>query len=203
MTTRVSAIVLAAGQSRRMGAADKLALACAGQPLIRRALAPLAACALVDELIVVVRPGHELPLDGLGCTVLVNPDCREGMGASLRAGVSAATPGAAAYLIALGDMPWITTALLTTLIEAFFAAGKPILVPVHQGRSGHPVVFDRALREQLLQLRGDVGAREIIRQRPDEVARFETGQRAVVLDVDTPADLVADPAVAMRRGSHA
>lgn len=192
MSGRVSAILLAAGRSRRMGA-DKLALRYAGEPLIRRALAPLVDCPLIDEVIVVAQPEHGLPLAGVRCTVVASPEHDEGMGASLRAGVRAAAATADAYLIALGDMPLLTAELVRALVDAYFAARQPILVPVYEGQQGHPVIISAALRDELLVLGGDVGARELLRERAGEVARFITDQRAVIADVDTPADLARLP----------
>jgi hypothetical protein len=89
-------------------------------------------------------------------------------------------------------MPEITAEIVTTLIEAFRRSGKQILVPTYQQRNGHPVIFAGVCRPNLLQLTGDQGARQMIREHPELVEHFETPQRAVVIDVDTPEDLRMD-----------
>ncbi len=111
------------------------------------------------------------------------------MGASLRAGVRAVPADAEAYLIALADMPGITPGLIAALLAGYAASGRRILVPVHGGRRGHPVVMGRELRAALLAVRGDVGARAIITAHPEWVAELETADEAVLFDVDRPADL--------------
>lgn len=186
-----SGILLAAGSAARMGT-DKLLLPYKGRRLIDCALAPLVNCRLIDEVIVVVRPGFDLLHDDPKCRLVVNPDHRAGMGSSLRAGVAAASAAADALVVSLADLPELTSALVTMLIEAFLHSGKPILVPTYQQRHGHPVIFAATCRPDLLRLGGDRGARAMIREHPELVQYYPTSERAVVQDVDTPVDLGAD-----------
>jgi molybdenum cofactor cytidylyltransferase len=185
-----SAILLAAGSAARMGA-DKLLLPYKGRRLIDFALTPLLDCALVDEVVLVVRPDLDPALDHPKCRIVANHDHREGLGSSLRAGVRAVNPAADAYLVSLADMPGVTVDLVATLIDAFRQCGKPIIVPVYQQRHGHPVIFNRACRDELLRLGGDLGARQLIAEHADWVEYFPTQDHAVVYDVDTPEDLMA------------
>ena len=184
---RVVGILLAAGSSRRFGG-EKLLAPWRGRLLYEHALEALLASPAIVEAIVVVQPGFATPPARPRCRFVMNPDHEEGMGASLRTGVRAA-PGAVAYLVALADMPGITPGLIASLIACHAAAGKPIVVPVCGGRRGHPVMIDAGLREALLQVTGDIGAREIIHAHPEWVAQFETDDVAVLFDVDLPADL--------------
>jgi CTP:molybdopterin cytidylyltransferase MocA len=187
---RVAAILLAAGSSTRFGG-EKLLAAWRGRPLYEHALEALLASPAVAETLVVVQPGFALPPARPRCRFVVNPGHAEGMGASLRAGVRAAPADADAYLVALADMPGITPALIASLVACHAAADTPIVVPACGGRRGHPVIFGAGLREALLAVAGDVGAREIIRAHPEWVREFETGDEAVLFDVDRPADLAA------------
>lgn len=199
---RVAAILLAAGSSRRFGG-QKLLAPWRGRPLYEHALEALLASPAVTEIIVVVQPGFAVPPARQRCRFIENPEHAEGMGASLRAGVRAAPADAEAYLVALADMPRITPELVAALVAGHAAAGRPIMVPVHGGRRGHPVVMGRELREALLAVTGDVGAREIIRAHPGWVAELETADEAVVFDVDLPADLVVgEDAVARPERAH-
>lgn len=187
---RVVAILLAAGSSTRFGG-GKLLAPWRGRLLYEHALDALLASPAIVETLVVVQPGFAVPPARPGCRFIVNPDHAEGMGASLRAGVQAAPADADAYLVALADMPRITPALLASLIACHASAGKPIVVPLCGGHRGHPVMIAAGLRETLLAVTGDVGAREIIRAHPEWVAEFETEDAAVLFDVDVPADFPA------------
>jgi molybdenum cofactor cytidylyltransferase len=185
---RVVAILLAAGSSRRFGG-EKLLAPWRGRPLFEHALDALTGSPDIGTTIVVVQPRFPAPPASPRCRVVENPEHEEGMGSSLRAGVRAAPEDTDAYLVALADMPRISSALIGTLIAHYRAAGKSIVVPVHRGRRGHPVMLGRELREALLGVRGDVGAREILREHPEMVGEFETADEAVLFDVDLPGDL--------------
>lgn len=187
---RVAAILLAAGSSTRFGG-EKLLARWRGRSLYEHALEALLASPAVVETIVVVQPGFAVPPARPRCRFVENPQHAEGMGASLRAGVRAASGDADAYLLGLADMPRITPGLIAALIAGHEAAGEPILVPTRGGRRGHPVLVRAGLREELLAVQGDVGAREIMRAHPEWVAEFETEDEGVLFDVDRPADLAA------------
>jgi molybdenum cofactor cytidylyltransferase len=187
---RVVAILLAAGSSARFGG-EKLLAPWRGRRLYEHALDALLAAPDVSETLVIVQPGFALPPAPPRCRFVVNPDHAEGMGASLRAGVRAAPADAEAYLVALADMPKITPGLIASLVARHAAIGKPIVVPVCSGRRGHPVIITAGLRGALLEVTGDVGARELIRAHPEWVGEFETDDEAVLFDVDRPADLAA------------
>jgi molybdenum cofactor cytidylyltransferase len=185
---RVCAILLAAGSSRRFRG-DKLTAPYHGRPLYRHALDALVSCPAVATTVVVVHPLFAAPVGLPRCRFVVNPDHAEGMGSSLRAGARAAPEDAEAFLVALADMPAITSALVTALVG--FAARSPhrIVIPEHRGRRGHPVLIRSELRGELLAIRGDVGARGVIGSHPDLVGCFETDDPAVGFDVDVPADM--------------
>jgi len=184
---RVVAILLAAGSSRRFGG-RKLLAPWRGRPLYEHALEALIASPAIAETLVVVQPGFATPPARPRCRYVENPEHEEGMGSSLRAGVRAAGE-ADTYLIALADMPAITPALIVALVACYREAGRPIVVPVCRGHRGHPVMIGAALRDALLAITGDVGAREIIRAHPDWVGVFETEDEAVLFDVDVPGPL--------------
>ena len=189
---RVVAVLLAAGSSRRFGE-DKLAATHRGLPLFEHALGALLASPEIGSTVAVVKPGSSLASPRPGCTWVENPDHAEGMGASLRAGVRAAPADADAYLVALADMPGVTPRLVAELVGAFRASGLDFLVPVHRGRRGHPVLLSARHRAALLEVGGDVGARELLASSPDRVCWHPTEDPAVVLDVDSPADLAGAP----------
>ena len=182
-------ILLAAGVSARMGGANKLLLPWRGEPMVR-----LPARALVEAGLrpVIAVLGHEAgavgrALEALPVRTVFNPDFREGMGASLRAGVQALPPDAVAVAVALGDLPALSAPIVRAVVAAFRASPRGIAVPVFRGRRGHPVVFDlERYRPALLGLRGDRGARDVVAAHPGDVLEVPVDDPAVIRDVDTP-----------------
>jgi len=190
--------VLAAGSSRRMGA-DKLSLPWGDGTVLDAALRPFLGLPEIDEVVVVVR-GGAAPVFAPGrATVLVNENAVEGMGSSLRVGVGGADPGAEAYVLALGDMPELGADLVADLLAAWRSSGKGILVPVFEGRRGHPVVMSGRYREALLASSGDVGARGVLAKNEWDTVLHRVNDPAVVTDLDTRE---GHQALAARRDSR-
>jgi len=188
----VSALVLAAGRSSRMGGRDKLLEPVAGAPLLRHVVEALSASA-VDEIVVVLPPdpGERLAaLAGTEVRVVTNPRAAEGMGTSVGAGVTGLRADADAVLIVLADMPEVTATDFDRLIAAFDPAeGRAIVRAVTEaGRPGHPVLFGRRFFEPLRALEGDRGARSLIEDDPEFVADVILPGAAAATDLDTPED---------------
>ena len=189
---RVAAIVLAAGQSARMGA-NKLLEQVAGQPMIRRTVAAMRQAA--DETIVVTgRDAAEVQaaLQGLPLRFVHNAQYKEGLSASLRAGLGALTPDTDAAVIALGDMPLVTPDVVRRLIAAYSPAEhRSVAVPVFGGVRGNPVLWGQQHFEALRGLSGDRGARGLFETLADEIVEVAVVDDAVLLDADTPEALAA------------
>ncbi|MFT3808735.1 MAG: molybdopterin-binding/glycosyltransferase family 2 protein [Micropepsaceae bacterium] len=189
---RIAAIVLAAGRGQRMGATKQLARIGA-QPMVRRTAESVRA-AQVEQVVVVT--GHEAEdvgaaLRGLDVTIVRNPAFAEGLSTSLRAGLEALPPHCDAALIALGDMPAVSAADIDRLIAAFDPAeGRSIVVPIHQGKRGNPVLWSSAYFPEMTALTGDAGARRLLTDYAEAVVEVELGP-SVLTDIDTPADLAA------------
>lgn len=187
---RVSALVLAAGASRRMRGVDKLLEPVAGLPLLRR-VAEAARASQADEVVVVLPPAGEARravVEGLGVTPVVAAEAATGMASSIRAGLAALDPAAEAVLLLLADMPEIGAAEIDRVIAGFYPEeGREIVrATAEDGTPGHPVLFGRRFFESLAALSGDAGAREILRAAPDFVTEVPTSGRAAVTDLDTP-----------------
>ena len=187
----VSAVLLAAGASSRMGAENKLLLPWGDRPVLAVVVDALTGAAL-HEVVVVV--GHEAGtvasvLERYPVRVATNSDFAAGMAASLRTGIEAVDAAAAGYLVALGDMPGITAGLVDLLCRRFAEAGESaILLPVNKGRRGHPVVFARRYRRELLALSGDRGARSVVDSHPESVVEVPVSAPGIFADVDTPEE---------------
>ena len=193
MTVHVTGILLAAGRGRRFdpaGLRNKLLQPLAdGEPVVVASARKL--LAVVSRVVAVVPPddgGVGARLSALGCDVTLCPDADSGMAASLthaiRHSLQNGAPGA--WLVALGDMPYVDPATLQALAAAL-AAGAPIAAPVLDGRRGNPVGFGAMHLQALLALRGDQGARGLLQTCPvTDIAVPDTG---ILRDVDVPDDL--------------
>ena len=178
----IAAVVPAAGGSTRMGR-PKMLLPLAGRTVLATVVARLLEAPL-DRVVVVlgreageVRARAGLP-DDPRVAVVENPGWRDGLSSSVVRGLHAC-PEAGAVLVALGDQPGVEPEVVRRLVEAW-RAGSRLAVPVRGGRTGHPALFDRSLRDELLALTGDVGARAVLIRHWDEAAR---------VDAPIPADL--------------
>lgn len=187
----IAAVVLAAGASRRYGA-HKLLLPVQGQPLIRRTVEQVLASRVEGVVVVLGRDAEAVrqALAGLPVRCVVNPDYREGMSSSLRAGIEALGPEVEAALIVLGDQPSVGPEIVDRLIESYRNAGKPIVVPSYHGVRGNPVLFAASLFPEIREVQGDQGAREVISRDPGRVLEVAFALPAP-RDVDTPEDYEA------------
>jgi molybdenum cofactor cytidylyltransferase len=188
MATKVCGILLAAGASKRFGS-DKLMHSLAGQTTVATtALANLRAA--IPHVIAVVRPGTaklEHLLSEGGATVILCANADEGMGASLATAVRASGE-VAGWVIALADMPYVRPETIAA-ISASLADGAAIVAPTYRGARGHPVGLSARFRAQLEALRGDEGARALLKEHAGLVKLIEVNDPGVCRDIDTLSDL--------------
>lgn len=181
-------IVLAAGASRRLGQPKQL-LPVGGTPLIRRVTE--LALSLPAAAVAVVLGAHaeriRPVLAGVPAEIILNPDWAEGLAASVRLGVGfAEEKGADAALFLLVDQPFVTGTLLNQLLETYRQTGQPLVACDYGTEQGVPLLVASRFFGELAQLRGDRGARALLRQYPNLVATvpFPEGLQ----DLDTPED---------------
>ena len=191
---RIAAIVMAAGESRRMGDRNKLLIPVDGVPMVVRAVET----ALASEAgPVIVVTGHQADavraaIGDRAVIVTHNPDHAAGMSTSLRAGLRAVPPDCDGALVLLADMPTIRPDHLNRLIAAFNPVeGRAIILPTAQGKRGNPALFARRFFKDMQQVTGDRGARPIIADHGDQVCEVALDDEAIFLDVDTPEALAA------------
>jgi len=188
----LTAIVLAAGASTRMGA-QKVLLPYRGQTVLGAILSQVPRD-VVGEIIVVT--GHErraveehlerLQLPGV--VAVHNELHAQGMLSSVRAGLRAVRPESPGYLLLLGDHPHVTRAIIEQLHAAWRAAGMTIAVPVFQGRRGHPLIFHRRYRDDILHHFDDCGLRGLLQRASGAVCEWPAPDASVLEDMDTPED---------------
>lgn len=187
-TVIVAGVLLAAGAGRRFGGDKLLAPLPDGTAIGIRSARTLRGS--VDRAVAVVRPtdlelARRLAAEGL--EVVPFPGSEAGMGASLAFGASA-TREAGAWVVALADMPFVGPETVDEVVRRL-RAGVFIAAPVHRDRRGHPVGFCAALRDELIALDGDSGARSLLARHADRVETFECGDPGSLLDIDSLDDL--------------
>lgn len=185
---KVSAIVLAAGLSKRMGEENKLFL-----PILDKAMIDWVVEAIdashADEIILV---GSESSLGQLQkwksnrIQLVENKNYRSGMTSSIQVGVSVANEEG--FMICLGDQPRIQTDTYDQLIEAFSENPDSIILPFHEGQKGNPVIFPSSFREEVLNHQEPEGCKEIVQKNADLIVKVEVNDTGVLLDVDTRED---------------
>lgn len=201
---QVAAIVLCAGQSRRMGATNKLLLPIDNRPLIAHTVDALLSTA-VRPIILVTGHDSDAVLTALGdrvhkrgVRVVHNTDYAAGMSTSLRIGLTAlaqadAEAGRAGTgpcdgaLVCLGDMPHVRPAHIEGLLAAFDPAdGREVIVPMYEGRRGNPVLWAARFFPEMQLLTGDTGARSLLQRHTDVLCTVPMADDGVTVDVDTP-----------------
>jgi molybdenum cofactor cytidylyltransferase len=189
---QVSAVILAAGKSTRMGRPKQL-LPLGGTTLLARAIENARSAGLVEIVLVLgafaeaIR--RQLPqalLEGL--KVVVNQAYAQGMATSLREGLSALDPQSAAALIILGDQPLIRPQTLRQIVAAYHRSGAQIVIPSHEGKRGNPVLLGRPLFSEAMALEGDTGCRAIFPNHLDAILEVEVEDSGILLDIDDQGD---------------
>lgn len=183
-------ILLAAGAGRRFGEPVSKLLA-GSPPLILHTLATLrAGLGSAVPILAVVRPeatALQVLLADQGIDVTVCPEADAGMGTSL-AYAAAQVDETRPVMVALGDMPAIAPATLAA-VQSALLDGASLVQPQYQGQRGHPVGFHARWLPALRALRGDTGARQLLRDHSDALLTLPVDDPGIVLDIDTPAQL--------------
>jgi molybdenum cofactor cytidylyltransferase len=188
----IVAVVLAAGASRRMGQANKLTVPIDGTPMVARVVDALRQSGIRKTFVVT---GHapEAIRDALvdrEVELVHNPDHEEGMGSSVRTGVSAIGDEVDGVLIALGDMPWVSAEVIGRLVDAFSAGGDlSIYIPMFGRKRGNPVLWSSRHFPELRQLSGDVGGKALFHTHAAAICYVDVESASVNIDVDTPEAL--------------
>lgn len=183
-------IILAAGESRRMGSPKQL-LKFDGGTLLSHAVDSALASGAESVVVVLGANAAQIrsSLDATRVQVVENTEWEAGMGSSIRAGLQAldaAVPGVEAAVYLLCDQPHVKTETIHSLVAAQLVTGKAVIASAYAGHIGVPALFTRAIFPELLALRGPEGAKSIIAAAPDRVAAVPFGDGAI--DIDTPID---------------
>lgn len=190
MTGLIGAVVLAAGQSRRMGQ-PKLTLAWGEQTVIAQVVHTLLESG-IQEIVVVTGGSHEAveaALAGLPVRFAHNPHYADAeMLTSLQIGIRALNPDCLALLIVLGDQPTLDAGVVREVVEGHLTSGGRLVVPSYQMRRGHPWLVQRALWPELLQMPPDQTMRDFVHAHAEEIQYVTVNTPGILQDMDTPED---------------
>lgn len=200
-TGPVTGIVLAAGASTRMGR-NKLFFEFEGETLLRRAVRHAAEAGLEPVIVVL---GHEADrareaLADLPCQPVVNPDYARGINSSVRAGLRMVPDDAAAAVVVLADMPFVTTSMIATLVERFHESTAPLVVSDYGGVNAPPALYTRSLFDELLSMEGEGCGKQVVKRHRSEALSVSWPPEALT-DLDVPEDYDRVKAIAGSRTS--
>jgi molybdenum cofactor cytidylyltransferase len=186
--TRITAVVLAAGKSTRMGVVNKLLLEIDGCSMVEHVIKALED-SNANEIIVVTGYQDEhirAALKGHDIRFVFNPEYASGLSTSLVTGLNALGHEVDGVLMCLGDMPRVTADNINQLVDAFNPdAGDEICVPVYQGKRGNPVLWSRRFFSEMSEVHGDVGAKHLIGEYEESVCEVMMAEAGVLIDFDT------------------
>jgi len=185
----ICALVLAAGESRRMGT-PKLLLPFGDKTIIEHIVDNINQSE-VDKILVVLGSHREEIQNKLAdrpVSTVVNHRYREGMLSSIQIGFGALPKDTAAALVCLGDQPFIPFSVIDALIEVYQKTKRGIVLPVYQKKRGHPLLIDIKHKQEVLNLSPDIGLRALVHKYPQDVQEAEVDTPHILKDIDKPED---------------
>jgi molybdenum cofactor cytidylyltransferase len=185
--TGVSGILLAAGEAKRMGTLKQV-LPLRKTTMLEQTVNNLVASHIDDTIVVLGYKAEEIKLllANLPVNIVINPDYRAGISTSITAGIKALKSETAAIMVLLADQPFIETSTINLLLKEYLHHKKGIIIPTYHGQPGHPVIISLKYKGELLALRGDIGAREIVSRHQEDILEIEIDSPGIVIDIDTP-----------------
>ena len=185
----ISAIKLAAGESKRMGQLKQL-LPFRGSSILGQVMESLLQSQVAEAIVVL---GYQVEkimpqIAREAVKIVVNPDFEQGMSSSIRCGLSHISEAADGVMIVLGDQPLIEKETIDLLMGKNRQSERGIILPVYKGIKGHPVIFKMKYKDELMRLTGDIGGKEIIERHPSDVLEVEVDSESVVIGIDAESD---------------
>ena len=185
----ISAILLAAGQSKRMNGQNKLTKEIEGRPLITHSVKNILESS-VNELVIVLGYQKEIIEKIIGknkkLKFIFNKDFKSGMASSIKIGINHLPKSSKSFFICLGDMPKVNSVIYNQLIK--FRNRKDIIVPNYRNQQGNPVLFNKSMIKEIMNIKGDVGAKKILELNKTKILNLEINDQAIVKTFNTQED---------------
>ena len=182
----ISAILLAAGQSKRMGDENKLVKNFQGIPLIKHSVRNILA-SFIGELIIVL--GHQKEIieklidKNEKIKFVFNQDFESGMATSIKTGLNHLSEETEAFFICLGDMPMVNKDIFNLLIKS--KNNREIIVPTYKNKQGNPILFSKSMKKKIMTIEGNVGAKKILELNKDKILNIETNDQNITKNFNT------------------
>ena len=182
-------IILSAGESKRMGTPKQLLPW--GKTIILQQVIDNSSASRLGMILLVLGSRADDIADKITITsktrILVNHEFKAGMSSSVKCGIKNAPVDAEAYMLLLGDQPFIGPDIINNLIDSYHAGRHGIIVPVYNGQRGHPVIFDSRYKKELLSI-SDRGAKEVTEKHTHDIFEIHVVSPNILTDIDTPQD---------------
>ena len=185
----ISAILLAAGQSKRMKGENKLIKKIKGVPLIKLTVKNILDSS-IDKLIIVLGYQKEIVKKVIDNSekieFVINENFESGMASSIKVGLSSLPEKTDAFFICLGDMPMVNKNILNLLINS--QNNKEIIVPNYNNKKGNPILFSKTMKDKIMNIDGDLGAKKIIKLNKDKVLNIKINDQSIIKNFNTLSD---------------
>ena len=182
----ISAILLAAGQSTRMNGVNKLIKITKGKPLIEHSIINILESS-VDELIIVTGYQNNILEKVIKkykkIKVIYNSQFESGMASSLKIGIKNLSKESKAFFVCLGDMPMINKKIYNELIK--HANDAEVVIPTFKNQQGNPILFSITMKNQIMNINGDIGAKEILKKNNDKILNLPINDEAILMNYNT------------------
>lgn len=182
-------IILSAGESTRMGTLKQL-LPWGEKNILQQVLDNTSASRL-EEILLILGYRAENITERINLSskthILINHEYKKGMSSSVKCGIENAPADAEAFMLLLGDQPFISVNIIDKLISYYHTVRHGIIIPVYDGRRGHPVIFDTQYKNELL-LISDQGAKEVVNKHASDIYEVPVDSSNILVDIDTPPE---------------
>jgi molybdenum cofactor cytidylyltransferase len=184
----IAGVLLAAGTASRMGR-NKMLLDLGGESMLRRAARQALDGGLSPLLVVLGHQAEESrrELAGLACEVVLNPDYEQGVNSSVKRGIAALPPDARAAMVLLADMPFVDAGMIASLIDRYREGDAPLVISDYDGVNAPPMLYDRSLFGELLEMTGEGCGRQVVKRHRSE-ADVLCWPTSALADLDLPDD---------------
>lgn len=187
LSEKIVGIILAAGESGRMGS-PKALLNIGERTFIQRIVENLKEAG-IDNIIVVL--GHQAELilskkEQFDIKFVINEDYKKGQLSSIQTGIKSLPENVDGIVVWPVDRPLVSSGLVKKLIKKFIETKAPVVVPIYQAQRGHPIIFSADVFPEILRAPQDVGARAVVWAHHNEIAEVQTNEEGILINIDTP-----------------